>query len=121
MPGLIDNHTHLFMETSPVEELLSPNTSFEALFRKAQTNATEMLLRGFTTARDMAGPVFELKKAIDRGDGCHRTAHLAFGCDDLADRWTWRLPLPQRASQKTYYTAQSRGSAGCWCDRRWGG
>lgn len=68
MPGLIDAHTHIFMETTPIAQLLSPDIPAEALFQQAQTNATEMLLRGFTSARDMAGPVFELKKAIDRGD-----------------------------------------------------
>lgn len=68
MPGLIDAHTHIFMETTPLAQLLSPDTPAEALSQQAQTNATEMLLRGFTSARDMAGPVFELKKAIDRGD-----------------------------------------------------
>lgn len=68
MPGLIDNHTHLFMAYSAIEELLSPNTPIEAIYQKAQTNATETLLRGFTSVRDMAGPVFELKKAIDKGD-----------------------------------------------------
>lgn len=68
MPGLIDAHTHIFMETTPLAQLLSPDTPAKALSQQAQTNATEMLLRGFTSARDMAGPVFELKKAIDRGD-----------------------------------------------------
>ncbi|WP_245940172.1 metal-dependent hydrolase family protein [Stenomitos frigidus] len=68
MPGLIDNHTHLFMESSAIEELLSPKTPAEALFQQAQTNAKAMLLRGFTSTRDMAGPVFELKKVIDKGD-----------------------------------------------------
>jgi imidazolonepropionase-like amidohydrolase len=68
MPGLIDNHAHLFMETSSVEQLLSPNTTFESLSQRSQENATAMLMRGFTSARDLAGPVFELKKKIDRGD-----------------------------------------------------
>jgi imidazolonepropionase-like amidohydrolase len=68
MPGLIDAHIHMFMETTPIEQLLSPDTPVESLFKQAQTNATEMLLRGFTSARDLAGPVFELKKAIDKGD-----------------------------------------------------
>ncbi|WP_258003660.1 MULTISPECIES: amidohydrolase family protein [Fischerella] len=67
MPGLINAHTHVFMETTPVEKLLSPDTPTEALFQQAQKNATAMLMRGFTSARDMAGPVFELKKAIDSG------------------------------------------------------
>ena len=56
MPGLIDNHTHLFMETSSVEQLLSPNTTFESLSQRSQENATAMLMRGFTSARDLAGP-----------------------------------------------------------------
>lgn len=46
MPGLIDAHTHLFMETTPIEKLLSPDTPVEALFQQAQTNATAMLMRG---------------------------------------------------------------------------
>jgi imidazolonepropionase-like amidohydrolase len=68
MPGLIDAHTHLVMETIPAEQLLAPTTPIEAVFQTAEANATAMLLRGFTSTRDMAGPVFELKKAIDRGD-----------------------------------------------------
>lgn len=68
MPGLIDAHVHLIMETTPIEQLLSPNAPVEAVFQTAEANATAMLMRGFTSARDMAGPAFELKKAIDRGD-----------------------------------------------------
>ncbi|MFM7426141.1 MAG: amidohydrolase family protein [Elainella sp.] len=68
MPGLIDAHTHIVMETTPVEELLSPNTTAETIFKAAAQNATAMLLRGFTSIRDMAGPAFQLQKAIDRGD-----------------------------------------------------
>jgi imidazolonepropionase-like amidohydrolase len=68
MPGLIDNHTHLFMATASTEELLSPATTPESLFARAQQNATEMLMRGFTSARDMAGPVFEVKKLVDSGE-----------------------------------------------------
>lgn len=68
MPGLIDAHTHLFMETSDQEDLIAAATAPDRLFQKAQENATAMLLRGFTSVRDLAGPVFELKRAIDRGD-----------------------------------------------------
>jgi imidazolonepropionase-like amidohydrolase len=68
MPGLIDNHTHLVMATSKIEDLAKPNLTLADLTPKAQTNATEMLMRGFTSARDLAGPIFEVKKAIDRGD-----------------------------------------------------
>jgi imidazolonepropionase-like amidohydrolase len=68
MPGLIDAHTHLFMETSTNEELIEGASNPELLFRQAAENATAMVLRGFTSARDMAGPVFQLKQAIDRGN-----------------------------------------------------
>ncbi|AGY60329.1 metal-dependent hydrolase family protein [Gloeobacter kilaueensis] len=68
MPGLIDAHSHIYLEATPIEVLLSPKTSFESQTQQAQANATAMLMRGFTSTRDMAGPVFELKKAIDRGD-----------------------------------------------------
>ena len=69
MPGLIDAHTHLFMETLSAEKLTeAATTSPEVLFRQAEENAESMLLRGFTSARDMAGPVFALKDAIDRGN-----------------------------------------------------
>lgn len=69
MPGLIDAHTHLFMSTLSTEELVeAAATSPDILFQRAEENATAMLLRGFTSARDVAGPVFELKKAVDRGD-----------------------------------------------------
>jgi imidazolonepropionase-like amidohydrolase len=67
MPGLIDAHTHLFWENTPIETLVSPNTSVETLNQAAEITVKNMLLRGFTSARDMAGPVFGVKKAIDAG------------------------------------------------------
>jgi imidazolonepropionase-like amidohydrolase len=67
MPGLIDVHTHLFMETSSEEELIAASTSPDKLLQRAKDNATAMLMRGFTSARDVAGPVFDLKREIDRG------------------------------------------------------
>ncbi|HIK45794.1 MAG TPA: amidohydrolase family protein [Leptolyngbyaceae cyanobacterium M65_K2018_010] len=68
MPGLIDAHTHIFMETTSEEDLIAATTSPERLFQRAQENATAMVMRGFTSVRDMAGPVFQLKRAIDQGD-----------------------------------------------------
>jgi imidazolonepropionase-like amidohydrolase len=68
MPGLIDAHTHIVMETTPLEELMSPKTTAETILKAATANANAMLMRGFTTIRDMAGPVFPLKRGIDKGD-----------------------------------------------------
>jgi imidazolonepropionase-like amidohydrolase len=67
MPGLIDNHVHLFMETSTQEDLIAATVAPERLLQQAQENATAMLLRGFTSGRDVGGPSFALKQVIDSG------------------------------------------------------
>jgi len=65
MPGLIDNHVHLFMAISTIEQVLSPDTDPEVLRQNSEKMATDTLLRGFTSVRDLAGPVFDLKRAVD--------------------------------------------------------
>ena len=67
MPGLIDNHVHLFMSGSTEQDLIDPGVSIDTLQARAAEVAKQMLLRGFTTARDVGGPVFDLKRSIDQG------------------------------------------------------
>jgi len=67
MPGLIDNHTHLFMAGSSQAQMMDPKATYEALEATAAKEAELMLLRGFTSARDVGGPVFGVKLAIDQG------------------------------------------------------
>jgi imidazolonepropionase-like amidohydrolase len=67
MPGLIDNHVHIFMSASSQAEMIDPKAAFGALEAKAAEEARLMLLRGFTAVRDMGGPVFGIKRAIDQG------------------------------------------------------
>lgn len=67
MPGLIDNHVHIIMTASSLTDLLNPNMTEVELQEKATKEAEEMLLRGFTTVRDLGGPVFQLKANIDQG------------------------------------------------------
>ncbi len=65
MPGLIDAHWHaLLVRPSPVEAL-TWDIGYANLAAGAE--ATDTLLRGFTTVRDVGGPSFGLKKAIDDG------------------------------------------------------
>src|SRR6476646_5511600 len=65
MPGLIDVHWHaMLVRPNPVEALAS-DVGYLNLLAGAEATAT--LLRGFTTIRDMGGPVFGLKRAIDEG------------------------------------------------------
>lgn len=66
MPGLIDNHVHIIMTASSLTDLLNPNMTEVELQEKATKEAEEMLLRGFTTVRDLGGPVFQLKANIDQ-------------------------------------------------------
>ena len=68
MPGLIDNHMHLIMCASTKQELMAPDASIDTIESKAKIEAKQLLLRGFTSIRDVGGPVFNIKKAIDKGE-----------------------------------------------------
>ena len=65
MPGLIDAHWHAFMAATPQMLLMTADTNYLQLLAARQAQAT--LMRGFTTIRDLGGPVFGLKRAIDEG------------------------------------------------------
>jgi imidazolonepropionase-like amidohydrolase len=65
MPGLIDAHWHAVMAATPELLLATANASYLQLLAARQAEAT--LMRGFTTVRDLGGPVFGLKRAIDEG------------------------------------------------------
>jgi imidazolonepropionase-like amidohydrolase len=65
MPGLIDMHWHAMMVRPTVPALLTGDVGYLNLMAGAE--ATDTLMRGFTTVRDMGGPVFGLKRAIDEG------------------------------------------------------
>jgi imidazolonepropionase-like amidohydrolase len=65
MPGLIDAHWHAFMAATPQLLLMTGNSSYLHLLAAREAQAT--LMRGFTTVRDLGGPVFGLKRAIDEG------------------------------------------------------
>ena len=65
MPGLIDAHWHAFMAATAQTVLMTADASYLSLLAGQQAEAT--LMRGFTTVRDMGGPVFGLKRAIDEG------------------------------------------------------
>lgn len=63
MPGLIDAHTHLILESLPMQAALNADISYLTIV--ASVAAEKQLMRGFTTIRDLAGPSFGLKRAID--------------------------------------------------------
>jgi imidazolonepropionase-like amidohydrolase len=65
MPGPIDMHWHAMLVRPAFPALLTEDVGHLNLLAGAEATAT--LLRGFTTIRDMGGPVFALKRAIDQG------------------------------------------------------
>ena len=65
MPGLIDGHSHLSL-IAPVRDL--QQMTWDEIGARMAVRARETLMRGFTSVRDLGGPVMGLKKAVDAGD-----------------------------------------------------
>jgi imidazolonepropionase-like amidohydrolase len=65
MPGLIDMHWHAMLVRPTPAMLFSSDSGYFNLL--AGVEATSTLMRGFTTIRDLGGPAFSLKRAIDEG------------------------------------------------------
>ena len=65
MPGLIDAHWHAMLIRSNAVEAIVGDVGYNNI--AAGVEATDTLMRGFTTVRDVGGPVFGLKTAIDSG------------------------------------------------------
>ncbi len=65
MPGLIDAHWHgVFAEATIGQLALTGEGYWNLVAAKAQNNA---LYRGFTTVRDVGGPMFDIAAATDQG------------------------------------------------------
>jgi len=65
LPGLIDAHWHTTLTTIPAA--VAQLSEIGYVFARAVVSSRETLLRGFTTVRDLGGPVFGIKQAIDEG------------------------------------------------------
>jgi imidazolonepropionase-like amidohydrolase len=65
MPGLIDAHWHAMLVRPTPVSALTGDVGYNNLLAAAE--ATSTLMRGFTTIRDLGGPTFGLKQAIDEG------------------------------------------------------
>ncbi|QQO07463.1 metal-dependent hydrolase family protein [Breznakiella homolactica] len=65
MPGLIDAHWHSVMTGMTSLSMIISDIGY--VYYKAGRSAENTLMRGFTTVRDMGGPTFGLKRAIDEG------------------------------------------------------
>ncbi len=65
IPGLTDAHVHLILAGATQAELMLGGAGLGYL--KGAAEARAMLMRGFTTVRDMAGDTGDLKRMIDAG------------------------------------------------------
>lgn len=65
MPGLIDAHWHAMLIRANPAQAMAGDVGYNNI--AAAVEATDTLMRGFTTVRDVGGPVFGLKSAIDSG------------------------------------------------------
>ena len=65
MPGLIEAHWHAMMVAPTLSTAMTADMGYLNLLAAQEAEAT--LMRGFTTVRDMGGPTFGLKRAIDEG------------------------------------------------------
>lgn len=65
MPGLIDAHWHAMLIRTNPAQAITGDVGYINIAAAAE--ATDTLMRGFTTVRDVGGPVFGLKAAIDDG------------------------------------------------------
>jgi len=65
IPGLIDAHWHVIMAATSQPVMMTADPAYVHLLAVREAEAT--LMRGFTTVRDLGGPAFALKRAIDEG------------------------------------------------------
>ena len=65
MPGLIDAHWHAIL--AGISQIAALTADVPYVHLVAAQEAERTVLRGFTTIRDVGGPSFSLKRAIDEG------------------------------------------------------
>jgi imidazolonepropionase-like amidohydrolase len=109
MPGLIDNHVHMMFNSLSPAQMSDPDMGLEKVMQLSAGQARAMLLRGFTSVRDVGGPSFELKRLIDSGKVMgpriwpsgpmisQTSGHADLrGPDEPSRRFTGKVPLAEQ-------------------------
>ena len=118
MPGLIDAHWHAMLVRPTPAALLAGDVGYLNLVAGAE--ATDTLMRGFTTVRDMGGPAFGLKRAIDEGIVAGPRIYPVRR-DDHRHQRSRRLPPAVRSAAHPRRPAVARGADRRQHDRRQSG
>ncbi|WP_126249273.1 metal-dependent hydrolase family protein [Chitinophaga rhizosphaerae] len=112
MPGLIDAHYHCMFANVTQLAALAKDYGFVVLM--AASNARDALMRGFTSVRDMGGPIFGLKDAIDAGvtPGPRIWPSGAF-ISQTGGHGDFRMPneVPKAANEPLSYTERIHAAA----------
>lgn len=112
MPGLIDAHWHAMLVGQTMMDAMSSEIGYTNL-RAAQV-AEATLMRGFTTVRDMGGPVQGLRRAIEEGRyPGPRIFPSGAMISQTGGHGDFRLPheIPRAANQALSHTEQTRTAA----------
>ena len=107
MPGLIDAHWHALFAALPVATLLTADIGY--IYLAASAEAERTLMRGFTTVRDLGGPSFAFKQAIDEGL-IAGPAHLSVRRHDHGDRRPRRPASSVRSAEESGRPAELHGA-----------
>lgn len=67
IPGLIDAHQHMTLSASSLGDLTDEAVPIDTIMARSAAEAQATLMRGFTSIRDMGGPIFPIKANIDAG------------------------------------------------------
>lgn len=112
MPGLIDAHWHMMLTGQTLVDAMTSEIGYTNL-RAAQV-AEATLLRGFTTVRDMGGPVQGLRRAIEEGNyPGPRIFPSGAMISQTGGHGDFRLPyeVPRSSNQPLSHTEQTRTAA----------
>ncbi|PKO63493.1 MAG: hydrolase, partial [Betaproteobacteria bacterium HGW-Betaproteobacteria-17] len=112
MPGLIDAHWHAMLIGQTLMDAMTSEIGYTNL-RAAQV-AEATLMRGFTTVRDMGGPVQGLRRAIEEGRyPGPRIFPSGAMISQTGGHGDFRLPheVPRAANQPLSHTEQTRTAA----------
>jgi len=112
MPGLIDAHAHIMFAAIPLALAMTADVGY--IHQVAGKAAEHTLMRGFTAIRDLGGPSFGLKRAIDDGivSGPRIFPSGAF-ISQTSGHGDFRMlaELPRDPSAPLSYTERIRSSA----------
>lgn len=109
MPGMIDAHWHSIL--AGISQMAAMTADIPYVHLVAAQEAERTMLRGFTTVRDVGGPSFALKRAIDEGriagPRIYPSGAMISQTSGHGD-FRMRTELP-RASQSDLSTAEQAG------------